>query len=54
MNRWTIPGEGIQGKEYDEYVVDDDALYEKTVETFYVEKNKVQKEQRRHMKRYLR
>jgi hypothetical protein len=26
------------GKEYDEYVVDDDALYEKTVETFYVEK----------------
>lgn len=54
VNRWTIPGEGIQGKEYDEYVVDDDALYEKTVETFYVEKNKVQKEQRRHMKRYLR
>ena len=38
VNRWTIPGEGIQGKEYDEYVVDDDALYEKTVETFYVEK----------------
>ena len=31
-------GRGIQGKEYDEYVVDDDALYEKTVETFYVEK----------------
>lgn len=38
VSRWTIPGEGIQGKEYDEYVVDDDTLYEKTVETFYVEK----------------
>lgn len=38
VKRWTIPGEGVRGKEYDEYLVDDDTLYEKTVETFYVEK----------------
>ena len=34
---WTIPGEGVQGKSYDEYRVDDDALYEKILETFYIE-----------------
>ena len=32
---WTIPGEGVQGKSYDEYHVDDDALYAKILETFY-------------------
>lgn len=34
---WTIPGEGVQGKSYDEYHVDDDALYTKILETFYKE-----------------
>lgn len=34
---WTVPGEGVQGKSYDEYHVDDDALYEKILETFYKE-----------------
>ena len=35
---WTVPGEGIQGTYYDEYLVDDSALYEKIIETFYEEK----------------
>ncbi len=34
---WTVPGEGVQGETYDEYHVDEDALYEKTIETFYEE-----------------
>lgn len=34
---WTIPGEGVEGADYDEYHVDDDALYEKIIETFYKE-----------------
>lgn len=34
---WTVPGEGTEGKSYDEYHVDDDALYEKIIETFYEE-----------------
>lgn len=34
---WTIPGEGVEGDAYDEYHVDDDALYEKIIETFYEE-----------------
>lgn len=34
---WTVPGEGTEGKSYDEYQVDDDALYEKIIETFYEE-----------------
>lgn len=34
---WTVPGEGVEGKSYDEYHVDDDALYEKMIETFYKE-----------------
>ena len=34
---WTVPGEGVQGKSYDEYHVDDDALYAKILETFYKE-----------------
>ena len=34
---WTVPGEGTEGKSYDEYHVDDNALYEKIIETFYEE-----------------
>lgn len=34
---WTVPGEGVEGESYDEYHVDDDALYEKIIETFYEE-----------------
>ena len=34
---WTVPGEGTQGLSYDEYQVDDDALYTKIMETFYQE-----------------
>lgn len=33
---WTVPGEGSSGDRYDEYLVDDDALYEKMIDTFYV------------------
>lgn len=35
VERWTIPGEGVEGDQFDEYRVDDDALYEKVIETFY-------------------
>lgn len=34
---WTVPGEGTQGLSYDEYHVDDDALYAKIMGTFYQE-----------------
>ena len=34
---WTVPGEGTQGTSYDEYQVDDDALYEQIIHTFYQE-----------------
>ena len=34
---WSVPGEGTQGLSYDEYHVDDDALYAKIMETFYQE-----------------
>ena len=34
-NDWTVPGEGVEGEDHDEYHVDDDALYEKIIETFY-------------------
>lgn len=34
---WMVPGEGVEGKSYDEYHVDEDALYEKIIETFYRE-----------------
>lgn len=34
---WTVPGEGVEGSTYDEYYADDDALYEKIIETFYEE-----------------
>lgn len=36
-SEWVLPGEGIEGKSYDEYIVDDKALYEKIIETFYKE-----------------
>lgn len=36
-SEWTVPGEGVQGTYYDEYHVDDEALYEKIIETFYEE-----------------
>lgn len=32
---WTVPGEGVSGESYDEYHVDDNALYEKIIDTFY-------------------
>ena len=34
---WTLPGESRMGEVYDEYHVDEDALFEKIMETFYVE-----------------
>lgn len=36
-SEWTIPGEGVEGKSYDEFEADHEALYEKIVETFYKE-----------------
>lgn len=33
----TVPGEGVEGEEYDEYHVDDDALYEMILSMFYNE-----------------
>ena len=35
VERWTIPGEGVEGEQYDEYHVDNGALYQKILETFY-------------------
>lgn len=37
---WTVPGEGVEGDTYDEYEVDDEALYGKIIETFYEEAGK--------------
>lgn len=34
---WTVPGEGEAGALHDEYHVDNDALYEKIIRTFYTE-----------------
>ncbi len=34
---WTVPGTGTEGVNYDEYHVDEDGLYEKMIETFYIE-----------------
>lgn len=34
---WTLPGQGKEGEDFDEYYPDDDALYEKILETFYIE-----------------
>ncbi len=35
VKRWTIPGQGVEGELFDEYRIDEDALYEKVIETFY-------------------
>ena len=35
VEEWTVPGEGVEGNPFDEYRVDDEAFYEKLVETFY-------------------
>lgn len=37
LEGWTVPGKGVDGEVYDEYQVDDDALYEKIIMTFYEE-----------------
>lgn len=37
LEGWTVPGEGVEGEAYDEYHVDDNALYAKIIETFYKE-----------------
>ena len=37
IQQWTIPGEGQQGENYDEYIVDDKALYEEVIQIFYKE-----------------
>lgn len=37
LDGWTVPGEGVEGEAYDEYHVDDSALYGKIIETFYKE-----------------
>lgn len=39
MREWTIPGEGTQGKSYDEYHVEEKVLEGKVLETFYQEVN---------------
>ena len=36
IDTWTVPGENVEGDYYDEYHVDDSALYEKVLETFYI------------------
>lgn len=33
--QWTLPGEGVEGESFDEYHVDEEALYERILETFY-------------------
>lgn len=32
---WTVPGEGVPGEPFDEYLVDDSAFYELILQTFY-------------------
>lgn len=38
VKQWTVPGEGRQGTIYDEYIVDDQMLYENVIKTFYEER----------------
>jgi hypothetical protein len=33
----TIPGEGVEGEEHDEYYADEDALYDMVIQNFYKE-----------------
>ena len=35
VERWTVPGNGVEGEQFDEYHVDNTALYENIIETFY-------------------
>lgn len=35
VERWTVPGDGVEGEQFDEYHVDNTALYENIIETFY-------------------
>ena len=35
VEKWTVPGEGTEGELFDEYHVDNDALYAKVIEAFY-------------------
>lgn len=35
VTEWTVPGEGVSGDPFDEYLVDDSAFYEAVIETFY-------------------
>ena len=35
VERWTVPGDGVEGEQFDEYHVDNSALYENIIETFY-------------------
>lgn len=37
VERWTLPGEGTEGASFDEYHADDQALYERILQTFYEE-----------------
>lgn len=37
VTQWTVPGTGVEGENYDEFYADDDVLYEKIMETFYIE-----------------
>ena len=35
VTEWTVPGRGVRGNPFDEYLVDDSAFYEAVIETFY-------------------
>lgn len=37
VEKWTVPGEGVEGVSFDEYHVDDGKLYEQIIKTFYRE-----------------
>lgn len=37
IRQWTVPGNGQQGENFDEYIIDDGKLYEQIIETFYEE-----------------
>lgn len=37
VETWTVPGESVSTETFDEYHADDEALYEKIIESFYEE-----------------
>ena len=39
LTRWTVPGEGVSTEVFDEYHVDEDALYEQILMSFFEEVN---------------